>query len=240
MWFFFAELHPRVLIFVAARSSWLHAIIFRSRKIEPFSEFRDEFHSQSGMATWPCVSDVWEEEKSCPVLQALSHVLCSCWINWPLGGYREGLGTLFLSKLLQPEAFSWSKSFLLFAIPSALLEPGLKSLPFAIPKECPNVKLLDDVLSESSKDSGSCDAPAPIIVESELRRSKCLKESRAGFRQGACPKKNCLMCQHNFDGPPLLSSKVIRNLGSRFCNLSDDDLSERRLKKKKLAVGVVG
>jgi hypothetical protein len=48
------------------------------------------------------------------------------------------------------------------------------------------------------------------------------------------------MCQHNFDGPPLLSSKVIRNLGSRFCNLSDEDLSERRLKKKKLTVGVVG
>jgi hypothetical protein len=146
----------------------------------------------------------------------------------------------FLSKLLQPEAFSWSKSFLLSVIPSALLEPGMESLPFAIPKECPNVKLLDDVLSESSNESGSCDAPAPIIVESELRRSKRLKESRVGFRHGACPKRNCLMCQHNFDGPPLLSSKVIRNLGSRFCNLSDDDLSKRRLKKKKSVVGVVG
>jgi hypothetical protein len=48
------------------------------------------------------------------------------------------------------------------------------------------------------------------------------------------------MCQHNFDGPPLLSSKVIQNLGSGFCNLSYDDLSERRLKKKKSAVGSVG
>lgn len=116
----------------------------------------------------------------------------------------------------------------------------MKALPFAIPKECPNVKLLDDALSESSNDLESSGAPAPIIVESELRRSKRSKESRAGFRHGACPKRNCLMCQHNFDGPPLLSSKVMRNLGSRFCNLSDEDLSERRLKKKKLIVGAVG
>jgi hypothetical protein len=158
----------------------------------------------------------------------------------PLVDITKDWTPFFLSKLLQPEAFSWSKSFLLSMIPSALLEPGMKSLPFAIPKECPNVELLDDVLSESSKDSDSSDAPTPIIVESELRRSKRLKESRAGFRHGAYPKRNCLMCQHNFDGPPLLSSKVMRNLGSRFCNLSDDDLSERHLKKKKLAVGAVG
>jgi hypothetical protein len=109
----------------------------------------------------------------------------------------------FLSNLLQPEAFRWSKSFLLSEIPTALLEPGLKSLSFAIPKECPKDKSLDDVLSENSKKTDSCDAPAPIIVESELRRSKRLKESRVGFRQGACPKRNFLMCQHNFDAPPL-------------------------------------
>jgi hypothetical protein len=40
--------------------------------------------------------------------------------------------------------------------------------------------------------------------------------------------------------PPPLSSKVLRNLGSRFCNLSEDDLSEQRLKQKKSAVGPVG
>jgi hypothetical protein len=113
------------------------------------------------------------------------------------------MGTFFLSNLLQPEAFRWSKSFLLSEIPTALLEPGLKSLSFVIPKECPKDKLMDDVLSENSKKTDSCDDPTPIIVESELRRSKRLNESRGGFRQGACPKRNCLMCQHNFDGPPL-------------------------------------
>jgi hypothetical protein len=147
---------------------------------------------------------------------------------------------LFLSNLLQPDTFNWSKTFLLSDIPSTLQEQGMKSIPFVVPKECPNDSSLEDVISGISKDSGGCGGPSPIIVESELRRSKRLKESRVGFRQGACPKRNCLMCQHNFDAPPPLSSKVLRNLGSRFCNLSEDDLSEQRLKQKKSAVGPVG
>jgi hypothetical protein len=145
----------------------------------------------------------------------------------------------FLSNLLQPDAFNWSKTFLLSDIPPTLQEQGMNSLPFVVPKECPNDSSLEDVISGISKDSDSRGGPSPIIVESELRRSKRLKESRAGFRHGACPKRNCLMCQHNFDAPPL-SSKVLRNLGSRFCYLSEDDLSEHRLKKKKSAVGSVG
>jgi hypothetical protein len=48
------------------------------------------------------------------------------------------------------------------------------------------------------------------------------------------------MCHHNFDGPPPLSSKVLRNLDTRLCNLSEDDLSEQRLKHKKSSVGPVG
>jgi hypothetical protein len=107
----------------------------------------------------------------------------------------------FLSNLLQPDTFNWSKTFLLSDIPSTLQEQGMKSIPFVVPKECPNDSSMEDVISGISKVSGGCGGPSPIIVESELRRSKRLKESRAGFRQGACPKRNCLMCQHNFDGP---------------------------------------
>jgi hypothetical protein len=33
---------------------------------------------------------------------------------------------------------------------------------------------------------------------------------------------------------------VLRNLGTRLCNLSEDDLSEQRLKQKKSIVGPVG
>jgi hypothetical protein len=78
----------------------------------------------------------------------------------------------FLSNLLQPEAFNWSKSFLSSDIPSFLLEPELESLPFAIPRECPKDKFLEDVLSDNAHEKNKCDARAPIIVESELRRSK--------------------------------------------------------------------
>jgi hypothetical protein len=44
--------------------------------------------------------------------------------------------SFFLSNLLQPESFSWYKSFLSSEIPPTLLEPELESLSFAIPKTC--------------------------------------------------------------------------------------------------------
>jgi hypothetical protein len=48
------------------------------------------------------------------------------------------------------------------------------------------------------------------------------------------------MCHHNFDGSPAMSSKVIRNLGAKLCNMSDEDLSDNNLKKKKFSLGSVG
>jgi hypothetical protein len=93
----------------------------------------------------------------------------------------------FLSNLLQPESFNWSKSFLSSEIPSTLLEPELESLSFAIPKGYPKDKFLDDVLSEDPQPSNSeqeeniSGVPGSAIVESELR-SKRLKDSIAGFR----------------------------------------------------------
>jgi hypothetical protein len=47
------------------------------------------------------------------------------------------------------------------------------------------------------------------------------------------------MCQHKFDGPPTLSSKVIRSLGSKFCKMLEDDLTDKSLKKKNSSSGVV-
>jgi hypothetical protein len=48
------------------------------------------------------------------------------------------------------------------------------------------------------------------------------------------------MCQHKFEGPPSLSAKAIRSLGERFCNLSEADLSDKALKKKKNPSSCVG
>jgi hypothetical protein len=56
--------------------------------------------------------------------------------------------SFFMSNLLQPDSFNWSKSFLSSEIPPTLLEPELEALSFVIPKSCPNDKFLDNVLSE--------------------------------------------------------------------------------------------
>jgi hypothetical protein len=52
-------------------------------------------------------------------------------------------------------------------------------------------------------------------------------------------QKGTASCANITSMPPPLSSKVLRNLGSRFYNLSKDDLSEHGLKKKSV-VGSVG
>lgn len=152
-------------------------------------------------------------------------------------GVPEKWAPFFLSNLLQPESFSWSRTFLLSDIPSKLQEQGMSTVPFVVPKDCPVQPSLGDVTSGVAKDTVGQDGTIPIIVESGLRRSKRLQESRNGFRHGACTKRNCLMCQHNFGGPPPLSSKVLRNLGTRLCDLSEDDLSEQKLKKKEIVCG---
>ena len=191
------------------------------------------------MATRSSVSDALREEKVCSAIQDLGQLFCPSRDPRHFSEDSKKWAPFFLSNLLQPEAFNWSKS-LSSEISPILLEPELESLSFAIPRECPKDKFLEDVLSENSQEKNNCDVPAPIIVESELRRSKRLKDSRAGFRQGACLKRNCLMCHHNFDGPPSLSSKVIRNLGAKFCNMANEDLSDNNLKKKKFSSGSVG
>lgn len=74
----------------------------------------------------------------------------------------------------------------------------------------------DDPLIDINKNLSS----QPTLVDSDLRRSKRLKDSRAGFKLGSCSKRKCLMCQHKFDGPPTLSSEVIKTLGSKFCKMT--------------------
>jgi hypothetical protein len=74
----------------------------------------------------------------------------------------------------------------------------------------------DDPLIDINKNLSS----QPTLVDSDLRRSKRRKDSRAGFNLGSCSKINCLMCQHKFDSPTPLSSKVIRSLGSKFCKMT--------------------
>jgi hypothetical protein len=128
----------------------------------------------------------------------------------------------FMSNLLHKDYFNWSKSFLSSDIPSALLESEDATLPLAIPEKCPDDKFLEAVLQEDSTGNvydTSDLAPRsskPAVVESDLRRSKRLRDARAGFRQGSCQKKNCLMCQHKFEGPPPFLLRTSDALGKDF------------------------
>jgi hypothetical protein len=101
----------------------------------------------------------------------------------------------------------WANYFAPADIPSALLESADESLPLAIPKKCPDGKFLEAALQEDPTGNVSATpdlasrASKPAVVESDLRRSKRLRDARTGFRQGSCQRKNCLMCQHKFEGP---------------------------------------
>ena len=37
------------------------------------------------------------------------------------------------------------------------------------------------------------------------------------------------MCQGELDRPPTLSSRVIKNLGIQFCNVSEEEISDSKL-----------
>jgi hypothetical protein len=137
---------------------------------------------------------------------SLSSLIWTCHLTSNRSATR--IRTFFLSNLLHEDSFSWSKTFLSSDIPSALMEPETETHPFVIPRKCPDDKFLDSVLSEESADDASVSSdlasspPKLAVVESDLRRSKRLRDARAGFRQGSCQKKNCLICQHKFEGPP--------------------------------------
>jgi hypothetical protein len=89
----------------------------------------------------------------------------------------------FMSNLLHKDSFSWLKSFLSSDIPSALLESEAETTPLAIPKKCPDGKFLESVLQEESTDNVSATSDSasltskPAVVESDLRRSKRLRDA---------------------------------------------------------------
>jgi hypothetical protein len=65
----------------------------------------------------------------------------------------------------------------------------------------------------------------------------CIKAHNTGFKPSGCGKKNYLGC----DMDPLhLSSRVIRNLGTNFCKMDPDKLSDAALHTSKAKNKVVG
>jgi hypothetical protein len=73
------------------------------------------------------------------------------------------------------------------------------------------------------------------LVESEVRRSPRLVLLNDGYKNHAnYSDKQCLTCNA---APPMINTKVVKNLAISFCKVSEETVDKNILKKHKAAVG---
>ncbi|CAD6264340.1 unnamed protein product [Miscanthus lutarioriparius] len=75
------------------------------------------------------------------------------------------------------------------------------------------------------------------LFEANLRRSDRLHDISRGFKSPICKDRNCLGCNSD---PPLLSVSVVRDLGTSFCKLNPESLTDEKLGAKPNKKGAVG
>jgi hypothetical protein len=75
------------------------------------------------------------------------------------------------------------------------------------------------------------------ISDTNVRRSSRVHSKTQGFKSPSCRDKNCLGCSTN---PPSLSSSVVRELGSTFCQLEPAALTDDQLNAKHIKPSTVG
>ena len=68
------------------------------------------------------------------------------------------------------------------------------------------------------------------LVETQVRRSGRIREENKGFKRNSCTGKSCLPCSA---APPVLHSKVVKNLTTSFCKVAGEDLQENMAKRGK-------
>lgn len=172
--------------------------------------------------------------------------------------------------LLSLERFEWAKSLLASQIWNYILEGSDRCIfkPFVIPDKCistqaPACKLqvLQQIEEQAEIRFSTPQSKSPPkeidlqpsstsvvhanrkrkgkipLVESEVRRSEILKLVNQGYKRNVCLDKNCLAC--NAD-PPIVSSKIVRNLNTTFCKVKAPSdlfvLPQNKTKKTKLGV----
>jgi len=70
----------------------------------------------------------------------------------------------------------------------------------------------------------------PPLSDKDVRRSERFKNKNNGFKSSTCSDRRCISYSPS---PPILSSKLIKNLGVEFCKKDPDSLSDEALQKKK-------
>lgn len=73
------------------------------------------------------------------------------------------------------------------------------------------------------------------MVETEVRHNVRIQKQSKGFKRSACGDRNCFACSIE---PPVLSYKIIKNLGESFCKMAPSVLLEEALPKKKVKSAV--
>jgi hypothetical protein len=152
--------------------------------------------------------------------------------------------------LMTPEKFDWAKGFLSSQLWSIIKESiaSEHTISFVIPDKCvanqaPVCSLLEEE-QISPKDTTVLDDSTPWspkrkrregkvpLVESEVRRSPRLVLLNDGFKNhDNCVDKNCLTCNA---APPLINTKVVKNLAASFCKVQEEGLEGKLQKKNKL------
>jgi hypothetical protein len=150
--------------------------------------------------------------------------------------------------LLTPEKFDWAKSFLSSQLWHILKEPlnNETFVQFAVPDKCvtskaPSCSSMPAIEEENSLSTLAVDNTITpkrkrrdgkaALVETELRRSPRLVLLNDGYKNHKyCADKNCLTCNA---APPIMSSKVVKNLAMSFCKVSEETVEKNILKKNK-------
>lgn len=69
-----------------------------------------------------------------------------------------------------------------------------------------------------------------VLVDTNMRRSERLKWKLTGFKGNSYAHRNHFRCSAV---PPTISTKVMKNLGERFCKVSANKISNENLTKKR-------
>uniref|UniRef100_A0A0A9UFK7 Uncharacterized protein n=1 Tax=Arundo donax TaxID=35708 RepID=A0A0A9UFK7_ARUDO len=77
---------------------------------------------------------------------------------------------------------------------------------------------------------------APIF-DTEVICSARVQEMNNGLKKDSSPDRNCFACLAT---PPILSNKVIRNLGTSLCKVPEKNLQDDKLTKKHTTKAVIG
>jgi hypothetical protein len=140
----------------------------------------------------------------------------------------------FIVQLLNLANFNWTRNLLISLAPN-LDCPEFGQIDFAIPPNCPehDMQCLIDarISKEIPPKKRNSKRTAQVVVESEVRRSPRIQNSKSGFKHTTTTeKKCCLPCCVN---PPTLKKEAIKKIAINLCGMEETEISDELLQAKK-------